>query len=193
MGMCYHLISKYETSFNIASINTCTEAEGPGKRLAIWFQGCDIYCKECCNPDFIPIVPKHIIELSRLIDIIIQSKKVNDIEGVTYLGGEPTLQIGLPLLSKNITELGLGVIMFTGKIFEEIDPILLTDIDMIIDGPYVEQLRDEKRNLIGSSNQSIICLTTRYVERLSWFNHLRPKQLEVNIEEHRMIFTGDVI
>lgn len=49
--------------FNVASINTCTEAEGPYKRLCIWFQGCDIHCKGCCNPDYQPFEARHIMSL----------------------------------------------------------------------------------------------------------------------------------
>ncbi len=36
---------------NLASIRMCTESEGPGRRLAIWVQGCKKRCTGCCNPD----------------------------------------------------------------------------------------------------------------------------------------------
>ena len=36
---------------NLASIRMCTESEGPGRRLAIWVQGCKKRCPGCCNPD----------------------------------------------------------------------------------------------------------------------------------------------
>ena len=55
--------------FNVASINTCTETEGPYKRLAIWFQGCNIHCKGCCNPDYQPLAAKNILSLEELVAI----------------------------------------------------------------------------------------------------------------------------
>jgi len=36
----------------IADIVRCTEVEGPGKRTAVWFQGCSIRCPDCCNPSY---------------------------------------------------------------------------------------------------------------------------------------------
>ena len=35
---------------SVAQIVRCTEAEGPGKRYALWFQGCPLRCPSCCNP-----------------------------------------------------------------------------------------------------------------------------------------------
>ena len=86
--------------FNIATINRCTEVEGPFKRLTIWFQGCNIGCRGCCNPGYQPLISKHIISLDELMDIIAQASKEFGIEGVTYTGGEPTLQQNLPSLTK---------------------------------------------------------------------------------------------
>ena len=93
--------------FNIASINRCTETEGPYKRLTIWFQGCNIGCRGCCNLDYQPIIPKHIFVLDELIEIISQAQKEFGIEGVTYSGGEPTLQQNLPALTQKIRGLNL--------------------------------------------------------------------------------------
>jgi len=64
---------------NIAHINVCTEAEGPYKRMAIWFQGCDILCDGCCNPDLQEIRPVHIMTVDEVLEIAIQSKKNNGI------------------------------------------------------------------------------------------------------------------
>ena len=61
-------------NFNIAAINQCTEAEGPNKRLAIWFQGCNIQCAECCNPKLFSLNKANIVSLDELIDIIKNAK-----------------------------------------------------------------------------------------------------------------------
>ena len=61
--------------FNVASINCCTEIEGPNKRLTIWFQGCMLHCKGCCNPAYQPLEPRNIISLENLLKIIKDSKE----------------------------------------------------------------------------------------------------------------------
>lgn len=110
--------------FNVASINRCTETEGPHKRLCIWFQGCDIRCNECCNPDYQPFVIRHIMSLDEIISVIKKSIDEFGIEGVTYSGGEPTCQQNLPFLTDEIKKLGLGVISFTGRKYEEVSDLL---------------------------------------------------------------------
>lgn len=179
--------------FNIAAIRLCTEAEGPGKRLAIWFQGCYNGCRGCCNPDFTPIVSKNIVHISKLIDIIERSKEENKIEGVTYTGGEPTLQAGLPALSSMLKNLNLGIIMFTGKIIDDIDPYYLSYVDLVVDGAYIEHLQDNERNLVGSTNQNIISLTHHYDDKLEWFIKKRPKRVEIEIDSDLVTYSGDVV
>lgn len=178
------------TKFNVASINCCTEVEGPHKRLTVWFQGCNIHCKGCCNPDFQPIIPKHIMSLNQLIKIIEEARDKFGIEGVTYSGGEPTLQQNLPQLTDGIHNLGLGVISFTGRRFEDVKDILC-GCDVVIDGAYIEEKRDTKRRILGSTNQRIICLTDRYPDCESWFADSSQKTIEVNIADF-IVANGDV-
>lgn len=178
--------------FNVASINRCTEVEGPFKRLCIWFQGCNIHCKGCCNPDYQPLVPKNILTLTELIEIIKQAKSEFAIEGVTYSGGEPTLQQGLAKLTEEIHKLGLGVISFTGKKYEEVKAIL-QGCDAVLDGAFVEEQRETERRILGSKNQRIICLTDRYKDCIDcWFNKLEALSVEVNLGS-RIIVNGDKI
>ena len=176
--------------FNVASINTCTETEGPYKRLTIWFQGCNIHCKGCCNPDYQAIVPKIILTLNELIAIIHKAKEQFGIEGVTYSGGEPTLQQSLHLLTERIHGLGLGVISFTGRKFEEVKDIL-GNCDVVLDGAFDESCPETDRKLLGSSNQRIIAITSRYEKVLDWFNST-DKTIEVNLNK-RIVFNGDHI
>lgn len=176
--------------FNVASINTCTETEGPYKRLTIWFQGCNIHCKGCCNPDYQAIVPKIILTLDELIAIIHKAKEQFGIEGVTYSGGEPTLQQSLHLLTERIHGLGLGVISFTGRKFEEVKDIL-GNCDVVLDGAFDESCPETDRKLLGSSNQRIIAITSRYEKVLDWFNST-DKTIEVNLNK-RIVFNGDHI
>lgn len=178
--------------FNVAEINLCTECEGPFKRVAIWFQGCNINCRGCCNPQLQPLVIKHLMTCEELLDIVLKSHRENGVEGVTFLGGEPTLQLELSVLAARICEEGLGVILFTGRSLTELPEELIRACDMIVDGHFDDTAIDTDRNLIGSTNQVIHCITKRYDDSLKWFTELRPKQVRIDIADG-MHISGDVV
>ena len=185
---------KLNKKLNIAYINTCTETEGPYKRLAIWFQGCNILCKGCCNPELQSLKIRHVMTVEELFSIILVSKEKYDIEGVTFLGGEPTLQKGLISLVSLLKMNNIGTILFTGKRIEMLDNDLVSNLDLIIDGKFEASKIDTKRNLIGSENQNIYFLTNRYKKDEKWFFEKREKKVEINIVKDDSIFiSGDVI
>lgn len=185
---------KLNKKLNIAYINTCTETEGPYKRLAIWFQGCNILCKGCCNPELQSLKIRHVMTVEELFNIILVSKEKYDIEGVTFLGGEPTLQKGLISLVSLLKMNNIGTILFTGKRIEMLDNDLVSNLDLIIDGKFEASKIDTKRNLIGSENQNIYFLTNRYKKDEKWFFEKREKKVEINIVKDDSIFiSGDVI
>ena len=166
--------------FNVAAINCCTETEGPYKRLCIWFQGCDIHCKGCCNPDYQAFIVRNLMTLDELITVIKEAKDKHDIEGVTYSGGEPSLQQNLPELTKAIQDLGLGVISFTGHLYEQVQE-QLEGCDMVLDGAFEEAKLEAKRKILGSTNQRILCLTDRYKNCVAWFLTPTTKSIEINV------------
>ena len=166
--------------FNVAAINCCTETEGPYKRLTIWFQGCDIHCKGCCNPDYQAFTVLNLMTLDELITVIKDAKNKHSIEGVTYSGGEPTLQQNLPELTKAIQDLGLGVISFTGHLYEQVQE-QLEGCDMVLDGAFEETMLETKRKILGSTNQRILCLTDRYKNCVDWFLTPNTKSIEINV------------
>lgn len=182
-------MSRDEPLFNIASVKKCTMALGPGARMAIWFQGCDIGCEGCCNPELQPLVPRHVVGLSELLDVAADSKESLDIEGVTLIGGEPTMQRSLPELTRGIRSLGLGIILFTGREFSELDPELVGNVDTVIDGRFVSTDRDYDRNLIGSRNQKIVNVTDRYSDS-TWFTERRYDFVEVDLDGDEMVTNG---
>jgi anaerobic ribonucleoside-triphosphate reductase activating protein len=169
--------------YNVAAINRCTGAEGPYKRLAIWFQGCDKQCPGCCNPDYFSKESGHIMTLEELCLVIETSKKEFGIEGVTWLGGEPVLQAGLERLNGEVRKMDLGVILFTGRKYEELEPSLVSSVDLIVDGGFEKDNLEDKRNLVGSRNQKIYFVTKRYKNCEDWFYIPRPKQTEINVSD----------
>ena len=142
---------------------TCpvTEALGPFKRYAIWVQGCNKRCKGCISPDAQSLDGGITIAVEHLVHEIISNP---NIEGITISGGEPFLQQNAlcELIDSVRTRRDIGVIIYTGMHYSEIQStILALRCDLIIDGEYIEELNDD-RSLRGSSNQNAICVTNRY-------------------------------
>lgn len=175
--------------FNVAHIKLCTKTEGPYKRCCIWFQGCNINCKGCCNKDLQPLIPNHIVALTELVDIVKEAKNKFDIEGITLSGGEPSMQAGLKYFNNEIHKLGLGIIMFSGKTKANLDKGLVESVDLLIDGPFVESSLDEKRVLIGSANKNLTFITTRYKDSADYF--INPISIEEVTVEYYIFINGD--
>lgn len=130
--------------------------------------------------------------IDEIISVIKKSIDDFGIEGVTYSGGEPTCQQNLPILTDEIKNLGLGVISFTGRKYEEVSNVL-AGIDLVLDGKYVLEEKETKRRLLGSENQRILCLTDRYKNDVSWFDtDKNGKSVEVNLSD-KIVFNGDKI
>lgn len=175
--------------FNVAYIKMCTKTEGPYRRCCIWFQGCNINCKGCCNNDLQPLFPNHIVTLNDLIDIVKEAKSRFDIEGITLSGGEPSLQTGLKYFNDEIHKLGLGIIMFSGKTKTYLDKDLVKSVDLLIDGPFIEKQLDEDRVLLGSKNKKLFFITNRYKKEKKYFNN--PVAIEEVTVEDYIFINGD--
>ena len=167
---------------NIASRIPCTTVEGPGLRYALWVQGCDIDCPGCCNPDLLPFVRRQTILSSRIVDEIEQARDHYGIEGVTFLGGEPSYQAqGLAEVASSCQRLGISVMVFTGFRLEQLRrrnlpgvKALLDHSDIVVDGPFVAALPDQRRNWVGSSNQRFHYMTSRYERSIETSSFDRP-------------------
>ncbi len=155
---------------NLNRFLPCTIAEGPGKRFCLWTQGCAKRCPGCCNAPMQTFEPRLILSVSEICEQILQSAKEDEIEGVTFLGGEPLLQAkGLAEVARFAWDHGLSVMVFTGYTLAECRenqlpgvPKLLRFTDVLVDGPYLCDQPDERRNWVGSTNQTFHYFTDRY-------------------------------
>jgi anaerobic ribonucleoside-triphosphate reductase activating protein len=154
----------------VAHFVPCTEAEGPGKRFALWFQGCPLRCPGCCNPEMLPFEGGKPMALPEILERIFKAHKEQGIEGITLLGGEPLAHAAAGTeIARAAREGGLSVMVFSGYTLEEAqelpDPAvaeLLSLTDILVDGRYERHLPDTQRRWIGSTNQRIHFLTDRY-------------------------------
>src|SRR3979409_584909 len=103
----------------VAQTVPCTEAEGPGRRFAVWLQGCPLRCPGCCNPQMLPFEGG---EEVLVCDLGARARDVADregVEGITLLGGEPTAQArGASALARGVRRSGLSVMVFSGFTLE---------------------------------------------------------------------------
>lgn len=181
---------------NIASRIPCTTVEGPGLRYALWVQGCDIDCPGCCNQDLLPFVRRQTILTSQIVDEIKQARDQYGIEGVTFLGGEPSYQArGLAEVATSCQKLGLSVMVFTGFRLEQLRrrnlpgvEALLEHSDIVVDGPFVAEQPDQRRNWVGSSNQRFHYMTSRYTRSIETGSFDRPAvEVRVGLDEHLLM------
>src|SRR3712207_5831792 len=129
----------------VAQVVPCTEAEGPGKRFALWFQGCPLRCPGCCNPEMLPFRGGQGLRAAEVVGQIRAAVSRQGIEGITLLGGEPLAHAaGAALLAREARQLDLTVMVFSGYTLEQArglpDPAvadLLAQTDILVDGPYL--------------------------------------------------------
>ncbi len=152
---------------NVAALCLATRALGPGTRAVVWVQGCFFRCPGCIAPDWIPIQPAMMERVEDLAGKLLSDPAVT---GLTLSGGEPMLQAGsLARLARLVrARRDVDIICYTGFTFSHLRHTppgpgvqdLLDQLDVLIDGPYIEKLNDNQ-GLRGSSNQRIHYLTER--------------------------------
>ena len=131
--------------------------DGDGIRFAIFMQGCQRNCEGCHNPETHDLNGGRLIDTSEIISAI---KKNPLLDGITLTGGEPLLQIdAADELARAAKNFGMTVWCYTGYTFENLPPEaepLLENVDVLIDGEFIESQRDLELQFCGSSNQRII-------------------------------------
>jgi anaerobic ribonucleoside-triphosphate reductase activating protein len=165
----------------IAATVSCTIAEGPFRRFAIWVRGCSLRCPGCCNPELFEPggEPVAIAAIG-----LRSARDLHGLEGITILGGEPLEQIeGVTALALHACALGLGVIVFTGYTLEEAEARpgfdrLWSALDTLVDGRFEARARDPVRRFVGSTNQRLNHRTDRYADPALWRG---GKRLEIHV------------
>ena len=157
---------------NYADIKQYDVANGPGIRISLFVSGCNHHCKGCFNEeawDFNYGTPF----TDETIDTIIKYLNSPHIAGLTLLGGEPmepqNQEALLPLVKRVREVYGnkKNIWCYTGYVLDrdllgesrakcEHTRELLENLDVLVDGPFVEDLKNLTLKFRGSSNQRII-------------------------------------
>ena len=155
---------------NYATIKNCDIANGPGVRISLFVSGCTHHCKGCFNEvawDFDYGEPF----TQQTIQTILDMMKPGYIKGLTLLGGEPfepQNQGPIVELLRQVkkTYPQKSIWAFSGYLYEKITSHTLGDwavtqeflsyLDVLVDGPFVEEKKNLALRFRGSENQRLI-------------------------------------
>ena len=148
---------------NYLNILDCSIADGEGVRVVLFVSGCPHHCLGCHNPEswnfnagkeFTPST------LSKLYELLSRDY----IDGLTISGGEPLAPQNIEVvleICKNIKNKfpNKNIWIYTGyTVDEELEAKLKPYVDVVVDGEFIQSLRDITLPFRGSSNQNIIKL-----------------------------------
>ncbi|MGG6242387.1 4Fe-4S single cluster domain-containing protein [Nodosilinea sp. AN01ver1] len=169
---------------NIMGYVNRSEVNGPGKRAVVWVQGCLRECSGCFNPASWPFEPNQIVSVDEVVERILADPEN---EGVTFSGGEPFWQASaLAAVARRVKAAGLNTMSFSGFILAELQgnaappgaQALLAQLDILVDGPFVESLAiHEPTSPVSSRNQQVRVFNPGLRDRLNWASD----QVEIHI------------
>ena len=156
--------------FNVLTITHPDVENGKGCRVTIWCAGCTHNCPGCHNKHTWAYNQGHSITESNVKEEIYKAVDKDYIQGITFSGGDPLDQsyIALKELYMFITEFKIDfpdkdIWIYTGGLFEDLVKVpiirkILNKCDVLVDGPFVQELYDPDLTFRGSTNQRIIQL-----------------------------------
>jgi anaerobic ribonucleoside-triphosphate reductase activating protein len=145
----------------IGGIEPESIVDGPGFRYAVFVQGCNLRCPGCHNSQLQTFNGGRGITVEEILEDIRENPLL---DGLTLSGGDPFAQAAsCAVLAEEVRGLGLSVFTYTGYTFETLwlaeNPAwrrLIMATDVLVDGPFVQALRNLDLRFRGSSNQRLI-------------------------------------
>ena len=145
---------------NLAGIQTDSIVDGPGIRTTFFCQGCPHHCEGCHNPETWTFEGGTPMETEAMVSIVTGNPLCR---GVTFSGGEPFAQAeGFLSLARALKAKGYEVASYSGYTFEALlrgtdaQRQLLENIDILIDGPFLQKEKSLELAFRGSTNQRIL-------------------------------------
>ena len=147
---------------NYHKIEKTSIANGEGIRVVLWVSGCSLHCKGCHNPETWNINSGKPFNLESKKELY-ESLDKSYIKGITFSGGNPLESFPeVFALCKEIKEKfpSKDIWLYSGYTYEEINQkvmsMILEYVDVLVDGRYIDELRDITLEWRGSSNQRVI-------------------------------------
>ncbi|MEG6522244.1 anaerobic ribonucleoside-triphosphate reductase activating protein [Desulfotomaculum sp. 1211_IL3151] len=143
----------------LGGITANSVVDGPGLRTVVFLQGCPRYCAGCHNEELLKpeggrevTIEEAVEEIKTMISPLTQ--------GVTFSGGDPLLQPeALACLVKELKGYfpRLDIWVYTGYRYEEVKALpVFEQVDVLVDGPFVQEQKDLDLVFRGSANQRLI-------------------------------------
>lgn len=149
-----------EPSLVLAGFADDSIVDGPGLRLTVFCQGCPHHCPGCQNPETWPFAGGRAVPIS---EIVARAARNPLVHGVTLSGGEPFAQAGsCAALAALLSAKGYEVAAYTGYTFEDLlagtpeQQALLAQLNVLVDGPFVQDECSLELLFRGSKNQRIL-------------------------------------
>lgn len=147
------------TLLRVAGVVEESIVDGPGLRFVLFLQGCRIHCKGCQNPQTWDFNGGTLVSIE---DILSRIQGDPLVHGITFSGGEPFEQAeALIPLAAELKKRGYHLMAFSGYTLENLiqKPLcrdLLSLLDLLVDGPFVEEEKSLELRFRGSRNQRIL-------------------------------------
>lgn len=133
---------------------------GDGLRVVLWVAGCEHHCKNCQNPITWDINGGLELTLHEVKEIFLELRKPH-VSGITFSGGDPLHPMNreeIFLLAKWIKSKfpDKTIWLYTGYLFEQVKDLPVMEyIDVLVDGPFIQDLADVTYKWAGSTNQNV--------------------------------------
>lgn len=148
-----------------------SSVDGAGIRYVVFFQGCPHCCEGCHNPQTHDPDSGQAVDVE---DIIAHIRQTKYLDGITLSGGEPFAQ---PQAVKELAEaahrMGMSVWAYSGWTYEQLlsgaagseAAMALREVDILVDGPFIQSLRSAECLWRGSMNQRVIDVSESIIRK----------------------------
>ena len=146
---------------NYHNITTEDMLNGDGLRTVLWVAGCDHHCPFCQNPETHDPCSGILFDHAAYVELMEDLKK-DYISGITFSGGDPLYERNRETVTDIAKEIReqlpeKTIWCYTGYVYEDIKDLeIMNYIDVLVDGRFVQALKDDKLFWKGSSNQRVI-------------------------------------
>jgi anaerobic ribonucleoside-triphosphate reductase activating protein len=184
-------------TLRVARILAPVTVLGPGRRIALWVQGCAIACPGCASVDTWDPAGGEAASVDEVCTVLADQIAEHDLDGLTITGGEPTSQPDalaelVTSLRERLGSRALDVLLFTGRTHRaavRTAPELLSQADCVVAGPYRRELPGTGR-LVASGNQTVTFGSTTARLRYEAWDAAAGARLQVTADQDDLFLVG---